>query len=215
MFHISTRSACFAMILCSAFNSGCLSFKPVYGETWAQPVKLAADECPVIDGDYQNGGERFSQGTYERKAISLAYLLGNHAQQRDDGSTSYTFENPAEDAYETVNLKLTEENLHVVTRRADGSSREFDLARREGCHDSAVVLKPAWDNGTALVASMATRNTIALGRAEDGSLLVSEGSSGMAFVMWMPIVAGSDKSWTLFRPAEPKSAPEQLSAITL
>ena len=212
MFQISTRNACLAVIFVSAFNSGCLSFPAVYGETWAQPVILAGDECPVIDGDYQNAGERFSGG-YQREAISLAYLLGYHAQQREGESLGYTFENPAEDAYATVSLKMTEENLHVVAKRADGSSRAFDVARRESCRDSAVVLKPAWDNGTALVASMATRNTIALGRAEDGSLLVSEGSRGMAFVMWMPIIAGSDKSWTLFRPAAAEQASEQLSAV--
>ncbi len=213
MLHISTKGACFAVILGAAFNSSCISFKPVYGDTWAEPVKLAANECPVIDGDYQNGGERFSGGTYERQAISLAYLLGSHAQQREGESLGYTFENPAEDAYKTVQLHLEKEELHVVALRADGSSRDFDLPRHQGCRDSSVLLKAAWDNGTALIASMATRNTIALRRAEDGSLLVLEASSGMAFVMWMPIVAGSDKSWTLFRPAGPEPAPEQLSAV--
>jgi hypothetical protein len=212
MFQISTKSACFAVILVSAFNSGCISFPPVYGETWAEPVRLEADACPAIDGVYQNAGERFSQGTYQRQAISLAYLLGSHAQQRDDESLGYTFENPAEDAYQTVSLKLTEEKLHVVASRADGSSRTFDLPTREGCRDSAVLLKAAWDNGTALVASMTSRNTLALGRAEDGSLLVREGSSGVAFVMWVPILAGSDTTWTMFPPVAPASA--QLSGLT-
>lgn len=214
MQYISTRQSCFAVILVSAFNSGCISFPAVYGETWAAPVKLEADACPVIDGDYQNAGERFSQGTYERQAISLAYLLGSHAQQRDDESLGYTFENPAEDAYQTVSLKLTEEKLQVVASRADGSSRAFDLQRRDGCRDSAVLLKAAWDNGSALVASMASRNTLALGRAEDGSLLVRGSSSGVAFVMWMPIIGGSDKSWTMFPQAVPAPEPEQLSGLT-
>lgn len=203
MFPVSKRVSCLGTILVSAVSSGCISLPAVYGETWAAPVALEGGQCPVIDGDYQNAGERFTLGTYEKQAISLAYTLGNYAEQRDDVPAHLTFENPAADAYETVSLQLSAGRLHVVAARADGTRRSFDLPTEKRCHDSAVILKPAWDNGTVLVASMATRSKLALGRAEDGSLLLLSSDAAMGFLFYMPIVAGSGKEWTLFPPALP------------
>jgi hypothetical protein len=203
---ISTKGSCLAVILASAFGSGCLSFPGVYGETWAAPVQLEGETCPNIDGDYQNAGEKYDSDTYARTDVSLAYLLGSHAEQRNDNSLAYTFENPAKDAYQSVSLKREADSLQVVASRADGSQRAFELPASKECHDSMLQLGAAWDSGTMLVASMVGRSKLALGRAEDGSLLVYQKDSGVGLLFYMPIVAGTSQEWIMF----PLVGPEQL-----
>lgn len=205
---ISTKGFCIAVILASGFGTGCISLPGVYGETWAAPVQLEGKACPDIDGDYQNAGETFASGTYERTSVSLAYMLGTHAEQRNDSTLAYTFENPSEDAYQTVSLKHEGDRLQIVASRADGGQRAFYLPASKDCDDSMLQLGAAWDSGTMVIASIVGRSKLALGRAQDGSLLVREKDSGMGLIFYMPIVAGSAEAWNRFPPAMPGAEPE-------
>ena len=125
---------------------------------------------------------------------------------------------PDEGKYQTIKLRLANNVLHIEALRADGSSRAFDLPTRKECRDSTLILEKGWgDSDSMLVASALARSTIALGRAEDGSLLVRDSQSGVGFVVWLPIVAGTFADWTRFPPAASATAPApevQLTAVT-
>jgi hypothetical protein len=198
----------------------------VYWESWAKQVLVESGACPVIDGDYQNAGERFLKAkhdTYERQNVSLAHLL-NHwvsAQQppADDrlGRTAF---NPAEDAYQSVSLRLTEGTLHIRASRADGGTRAFDLPTRQQCRDSLLFLEKGWgDSGTMLYLSVVERSALWLGRAEDGSLLVRQSASGVGFVMYLPVSVDTEAFWFRFppvahTPADAESPPASEPAPT-
>ena len=217
MLNGNANRPCLAVILACVFASGCVTReRPVYGIAWAEQVKVESDTCPVIDGDYQNAGERFSKAkhdTYEREIVSLAHLLngGNyHVSHQADDRLGQTFYDPAQDVYQTVSLRLAEGKLHVEAARADGSTRAFDLPTRQRCRDSTLLLKKGWgDSGTAIYYSIAERTTLALGRAEDGSLLVRGSESTVGFVMYLPISWQTFADWTRFPPVAPP-APAQL-----
>jgi hypothetical protein len=49
------------------------------------------------------------------------------------------------------------------------------------------------------------RNTLALGRAEDGSLLVRESGSGVVYFL-VPIFAATGADWIIFPPVAPSPA---------
>lgn len=196
-----------AVILASAFASGC-GYHPVYDESWAEQVKVESDACPVIDGDYQNAGETFLKppiGRIERENVSLAHLLngwndaGGH---QADNRLGQTFYDPAEDAYQTVSLRLADGKLHIEAALADGSSRAFDLPTRRQCRDSTLLLEAFWDSFEIGY----IRETVALGRAEDGSLLAYK---AWTTVFIAPLV-GHDAVWIRFPPA----APAQRSVLT-
>lgn len=201
-----------AVILVCAFVSGCVT-RPVYGESWAEQVKVESGACPVIDGVYQNAGERFSKAkhdTYERRTVSLAHLLngGIHtfgSHQADD-RLGQTFYDPAEDAYQTVSFQLVEDKLHIKASLADGSTRTFDLPTRQRCRDSTVLLLKA-DWGDIVISrgfNVFERWTIALGRAEDGSLLVRQSEASLVWLV-LPIgYTGAD--WIRFPPVAPAPA---------
>jgi hypothetical protein len=120
---------------------------------------------------------------------------------------------PAEDPYQMVSLRLAEGKLHVEASRADGSSRAFDLPTRQQCRDSTLLLEKGWGNsGTMLYLSLVERATLALGRAEDGSLLVRYSTSGAGFFMYLPVMVATEAFWIKFPPAAP--APAQFSGRT-
>src|SRR5437867_9853058 len=138
MLHASANRRTLAVILVCAFATGCVH-RPVYWQSWAKQVIVESGACPAIDGDYQNAGERFLKAkhhTYERQNVSLANLLNGWVttkrSPRDDrlGRTAF---NPAEDAYQSVSLRLAEGKLHIRASRADGSTRAFDLPTRQQC----------------------------------------------------------------------------------
>jgi hypothetical protein len=210
-----------AVILASAFTSGCIvNERAIYGVDWADKVRLESEECPVIDGEFQNAGERFESGTYARQAVSLAHLFngGSEKWHNEPNRLGRTAFDPTEDEYRTVSLRLADSNLHIEAMREDGGTQAFDLPTRHECRDSTLILESDWgDSETMLMASAVGRSTVALGRAEDGSLLVRESQTGVGFVLWLPVVAGKFSEWTRFSPAMPaaeeKSA--QLSETTL
>ena len=191
-----------AVILICAFASGCV-FRPVYGEFWAKQVKVESDACPVIDGNYQNAGEMFSKAkhdTYEHEMISLAHLMNRWddiGAGKADKRLGMTFADPAEDAYQTVSLRLVKGKLHIEASLADGGARAFDLPTRQQCRDSTVVLEADWfDDGEAI----SGRKTLALGRAEDGSLLVYEAATEF---FWLWPIPSRSASWKRFPPVAP------------
>lgn len=222
MSHTSIKRPLFFVVMVCAFASGCVG-RAVYDESWAEQVKVESDACPAIDGVYQNAGERFAKAkhdTHERRAVSLAHLLngGNYylSHQADD-QLGQTFEDPAEDPYQTVSLRLEEGKMNVEASLADGSTRAFDLPTRQQCRDSTLLLESDWGNsGTAIKLSVIERTTLALGRAEDGSLLVHGSESSVFFILFLPFSAGTYGDWTRFPPvaAVPPLAPEQISGLT-
>jgi hypothetical protein len=56
-----------------------------------------------------------------------------------------------------------------------------------------------------VLASVIGRTALALGRAEDGSLLARASGSGIAFRFWLPTGMGSAADWTIFPPVFPSS----------
>lgn len=166
--------------------------------------------CPVIDGDYQNAGERFLKAkhdTYKRQAVSLANLLNGWVttkrSPRDD-RLGVTALDPAEDAYQSVSLRLTEDKLHIRASRADGSTSEFDLPTLQQCRDSILLLEKGWgDSGTMLYFSLAERSALWLGRAEDGSLLVRQNAASVGFILFLPISVDREAFWFRFPPVAP------------
>ena len=212
MLHASANRRTLAVILVCAFATGCVH-RPVYWESWAKQVIVESGACPVIDGDYQNAGERFLKAkhdTYERQNVSLAHLLNGWVSAKwfpaDDrlGRTAF---NPAEDAYQSVSLRLAEGKLHIRASRADGSTRAFDLPTLQQCRDSILLVEKGWgDSGTMLYLSLAERSTLGLGRAEDGSLLVHQRASGVGFLMFLPISVDTEEFWFRFPPVAPSPA---------
>src|SRR5437867_8376679 len=183
--------------------------------SWADQVKVESGACPVIEGEYQNAGGRFSKAkhdTYECTPVSLAHLLNewdDSQLRKSDNRLGKTSPDPAKDPYRTVSLRLLDGKLHVEASLADGSTRAFDLPTRQQCRDSTLFLEADWDDSDdpAIV-----RRTRALGRAEDGSLLVRDSEWGVAFVFLVPIPMFTFAEWTRFPPVAP--APTQPSGLT-
>ena len=100
----------------------------------------------------------------------------------------------------------------IEAARADGSNRAFDLPTRQQCRDSTLILEKGWNGATNLIAFGIGRNALALGRAEDGSLLVRDSRSGVVTLWWLPIFAGTSADWIRFplvasAPADAASLP--------
>lgn len=213
MSHASAKRISFAVILVCALTSGCAT-RPVYHASWAEQVKVESGACPVIDGEYQNAGQRYTHlaPPYHRYTVSLAHLLNgwNDAEGRKvDVRPGNIFAELAEDAYQTVSLRLVEGKLHIEASLAGGSTRTFDLPTLRRCRDSTVLLLEAdWDRRSSFDVDVVSRSTLALGRAEDGSLLVRESRSNVSFVFVVPIEAETFADWTRFPPVAP--APAQL-----
>jgi hypothetical protein len=212
MLHASANRRSLAVILVCAFATGCVH-RPVYWESWAKQVIVEPGACPVIDGDYQNAGERFLKAkhhTYERQNVSLAHLLNGWVSAKRFpahdrlGRTAF---NPAEDPYQSISLRLAEGKLHIRASRADDSTQAFDLPTRQQCRDSILLLEKGWgDSGTGLYFSLVERSALGLGRAEDGSLLVRHSASGVGFVMLLPVSVDTEAFWFRFPPVAPSPA---------
>ena len=213
MRRIKIRSGrCLGAICACVLASGC-AYPAVYGASWAEQVKVESDACPVIDGVYQNTGEEFIKDKndgYERRSRSLAHLLngGSYSEWHESaerlGRTAF---DPAGEPYQTLSLRVAEGKLHVEASRADGSSRAFDLPTRQQCRDSTLLLEKGWGNsGTMVYLSLVERATLALGQAEDGSLLVRYSTSGAGFFMYLPVMVATEAFWIKFPPVAPAPA---------
>lgn len=215
MLQVNAKRPCLAVILVCVLASGCvITTPPVYEESWAEQVKVKSGACPVIDGEYQDAGERFTRlpSPYDRYAVSLAHLLNgwNDADGRKaDNRLGRTVADLGQDASQTVSLRLVEGKLHIEASLADGSTRTFDLPTRQRCRDSMVLLLEAeWDHESDIDAAVVSRSTLALGRAKDGSLLVRESELSVSYVFVVPIEAQTFADWTRFPLVAP--APAQL-----
>ncbi len=212
MRHVSTKWASVAVILIGALASACITHPVVYPHDWAKQVIVEGDSCPVINGEYQNAGEQFAclGCPAFRNTVSLAQLLNrwNDAEARKaDNHLGETFAELAEDAFQTVSLRLVEGKLHIEASLADGSTRTFDLPTRQRCADSMVLLlKGDWGHESDSEVAVVLRRTLALGRAEDGSLLVRESSLSVSYLFVVPVEAETSADWTRFPPVAP--APE-------
>jgi hypothetical protein len=178
---------------------------PMPGGSWADQMKVESGGCPVIDGEYLNAGGRFSKAkhdTFECTTVSLAHLLNSwddSALRQADKRLGLTSPDPAKDPYQKVSLRLLDGKLHVEASLADGSTRAFALPTLQQCRDSTLFLEADWDDSSE---PTIVRRTRALGRAEDGSLLVRDSEGGVAFIL-LPIPVFSFAEWTRFPPVAP------------
>jgi WD40 repeat protein len=178
-------------------------------KSWAAQVKVESEACPVIDGQYQNAGEKFTKvknDHYECTTVSLAQLLnswGDSWSRPADHGLGPTSTDPAEDPHERISLRLLEGKLHVEASLADGSTSALDLPTRRQCRDSILFLEATWpgDQDATIL-----RRTLAMGRAEDGSLLVRESEGGVMF-FFLPVPVFSFPVWTRFPPVAAAPAP--------
>jgi hypothetical protein len=221
--HISVT--CITAVL-AVSATGCTTLRPIYPDSWPTQVVAKNGACPVIDGEYQNTGEWFRGKKYVadpvRETVSLAYLLnagpayilhhGNYGEG-DDVSPDYvnrlgkTYHDPARDAYRTIAMRLADDTLHIEASLADGGKKTFALPVRQRCRDSLLVLETGlspeeeYSEYPFLVGS----STYALGRAEDGSLLMHASSWDMMFFVFVPALAENAESWARFPafPSEP------------
>ncbi len=195
----NAKRASVAVVMACAFVSGCVT-RPVYEESWAEQVRVKSGACPDIDGVYQNTGEAFSRASHDtrvRELFSLAHVLNgafSYVSFFDDDRLGQTFTDPAKDAHQTVSLQLTEGMLHIEAVLADGSTRTFDLAARGRCRDSTMLVEADWKQDDEFF----VRTALALGRAEDGSLLVYRTTTEVVFFL-VPL-AGHDAAWIRFPP---------------
>jgi hypothetical protein len=203
MLNGNTKQSYLAVILVGAFASGCVS-RPVYHDSWAEQVEVESDACPVIDGEYQNAGEAFSQGWLEgvkRHEMSLAHLVnggyGYGSHQADD-RLGTTFYDAAKSTYQTVSLRLVGDKLHIEASRADGSIRTFELPTHQRCRNSTLLVETDWWLSPFMVARLG----YAIGRAEDGSLLAYGTSSGAGVF----VGGGTGAIWIRFPPVAPLPA---------
>jgi hypothetical protein len=201
------RCPIFTVLVVCIFSTGC-TMQPVYGNSWAAQVRLDDGVCPDIDGTYRNAGERFDFDTHNRRIVSLAHLLNGgfsaDAFQAVDRLGATTL-NAADDPHQTVSLRLEESALQVEATRTDGGVRTFDLPVRPRCRNSILFIESDWSGGSVVLASGVGRTSLALGWAEDGSLLARASGSGIAFLFWLPIGMGSAADWTIFPPVSPSS----------
>lgn len=160
---------------------------PMPSGSWADQAKVESGASPVIDGEFLSAGGRFSKAkhdTFECTTASLAHLLNSwddSGLRQADKRLGLTSPDPAKDPYQKVSLRLRDSKLHVEASLADGSTRAFDLPTRQPCRDSTLLLEADRDDDEVVF----FRRTGALGRAEDGSLLVRESEGGWGS-SWCP-----------------------------
>ena len=199
----------------AALASGCVT-SAVYEESWAQQVQVETGACPIVDGIYQNAGEKFTEdgsNGLQRKDTSLAHLLNggwdSPAHSADD-RLGTTFYDASADSYQTVSLRLDEGKLRVEAMLADGTTRKFAMPVKHRCHDSLLVLETGF--GYDLFAAGFMHGYYALGRAEDGSLLAYQHFMAEALaVFW-----NSESYWTRFPSvaSNPDAEIAQATALT-
>ena len=192
-----------ALILSLAGLAGCFSAAR-YPSGWASQTRVPAGDCPIIDGSYHDIGESLAKkGTAEmpvRTAYSLAHLLDGWAS--DDASRSRgirlaaTQFDPAQDHLRVVELHLAGAELQVEATFPDGEVRAFGVRTRGRCRDSTLLLE-AIEPGSDFEYG---RETLVLGRANDGSLLARWSSTRVIFILG-PNWASRDSLWIRFTPA--------------
>lgn len=192
----------FSILVLGGLAAGCVSFPAVYGEDWAEAVRLEDGECPDVDSVYRITGEYFSDESGTAQSVSLTGILGPLAEPPiEGGGTAAAIDRDAADG-STVRLKRQDSGLLVTLETAGGAADRFLVPVRPGCRDSALLLEPDWDGATATgIVSVVGRSTVALRRGTDGSLLVHQLARGAVMVTWWPVLYGTDKQWYRFAAA--------------
>lgn len=211
MLVVNRGRAFLAVMTASALLTACFYVSGAdYDESWAKQVKMKSGACPVIDGTYENAGERFYKaegGALKRDARSFAHLLqgGYDMEPRQGGiGLGQTSADPDEDLHRTIRLQHANDRLQIVAFLADGSMQTLSLPAGNRCRNSTLPLESYRDpnSGTAIVISMTSRERISLGLAEDGSLLAYQTSRGGALILWYPVLGYSNTEVTRFPPAD-------------
>jgi hypothetical protein len=202
----------------------------VYEESWAEQVKVESGTCPIIDGEYLNVGDRGirekdkakcdSCGRSTRSLAGLLMLGYDYNVAEDEIRLDPAIDDPTTYVYRSINLRLVGNELHVEALLPDQSVERFELSTRHKCRNSTMLLSTSWDGtdimGSVPFVSFISHTSLALGRAEDGSLLVRTGSTEGLFLLEWPLILTMGGTWTRFPPAEPASGQQsaQLSALT-
>lgn len=198
-----------AAICAGGLLAGCFSTSGMIPDEWAKPVVLQGDDCPAIDGTYRNAGETYEpdySGQYSRHERSLAHIL-NGGTGRPSlelwNRLGPTAANPSEDRFDSISLHLDDSQLHVSAIDTEGAGRTMSLPVQVRCRDSVIALDVDW--GTYFKGPMSYddvgRISLALGRAEDGSLLLRETEAGTYIYLFMPVFAYREEAWTRFEEA--------------
>jgi hypothetical protein len=200
-----------AAICAGTLLTGCFSTSAVIPDDWAGQVVLQGDDCPAIDGTYRNAGETHAAlwgGEYFRHERSLAHIL-NGGTGRPSlelwNRLGPTSENPSADRFDSISLRLADGRLHVSAADAEGDGRTMSLPVHVRCRDSVIALDVDWGRYALFPGfdddDQVGRISIALGRAEDGSLLVREKEAGSYFFLFTPVAAYRDEAWARFEEA--------------
>jgi len=202
-----------AVLLIAVCTSGCFTAS-VYDDSWAPLAKTQAGACPEIEGVFENAGEYFSEGKggkLDREELSLAHILNGgwslptHHVADGFGTTFYK---AADDEFREISLRLEGDRLLVEAMRPGGELRKFAMPVRHGCHDSLQVLATDW--GMDLFSASFMRGHYAIGRAEDGALLVYRRAYGEALgVFWA--VKGE---WIRFAEVKPEISTALAAPLT-
>jgi hypothetical protein len=198
-----------AAICAGGLLAGCFSASGMIPDDWAEPIVLQGDDCPAIDGTYRNAGETYEpdySGQYSRHERSLAHIL-NGGTGRPSlelwNRLGPTAANPSEDRFDSVSLRLANGQLHVSAADTEGDGRTMSLPVHVRCQDSVLALDV--DRGTYFKGPSSYedvgRISLALGRAEDGSLLLRETEAGTYIFLFMPVFAYREEAWTRFAEA--------------
>jgi len=190
-----------SLALCAL--SGCVSYGGRYPMNWPDRVVEQSGQCQVVDGDFQDTGEKFEEVAdlqYVQEPARLARLLGTWGDQ--DGLPDENTANLSDtDPYRAVRLRLIDQRLEVTAYPAEGESRSFQLPVEPECDETLVELAADWNADSFVVISALDRASLKLGRASDGSLIVKANSAGSMFFLYAPMFWGKDQTWFRFRPA--------------
>lgn len=200
-----------AAICAGTLLAGCFNTSAVIPDDWPEQVVLQGDDCPVIDGTYRNAGEKYEQlwrHDYSRYERSLAHILNGGTGHRSLelwNRLGPTTEIPSEDGFQSVSLRLAAGQLQVTASDAAGGERTVLLPVKARCRDSVIALDIDWGRYVLFPGfdddNQVGHISIALGRAEDGSLLVREKEAGSYFFLFTPIAGYRDEAWTRFEEA--------------
>ena len=190
--------------------SGCFSHEAIYPVEWGAPESVDGGGCPRLDGIYANAGQVREADAYDAsvaEARSLAHILngGNGVESLSLwNKLGPTSANPAQDPNVTVELKHVGERLQVIATHADGERRSLELELPPECHDGLFAFEADWDADTETIAPVAPEfslNSLALGRADDGSLLLHARKTASLFFFFVPAFGYTETAWLRFPPA--------------
>lgn len=204
---------CVCLALVAACICGCVT-RPVYHDAWAARVNVEPGACPPIDGEYSDAGEAYTRtgnGGFQRHARSLAEIFNVTLNSAfDDGTIEQVAfaDAPVRDT-RTVRLHLAGNTLQVKATFSDGGTTSFDLPVQKRCRDSILILAAVRDSTGDSAFAVTGKYVTALGRTEDGSLLVRKSETEAGFFWLLPLGVTSHGEWMMFPLAPPDATQSQ------